>query len=210
MEPNGSDRTQELLQTDIDAIIHGKKSSGRKSLGILLGIVIVAAVVIIVFAVHANQMASLYQDAMAARDSGDYEAAVSLFTELGDYKDSVQQAALSQEASEIVSSKIYYTLETNFSADCTISYDVDTRTVTCAQVMDSDTIDNLSKSASLRKSWKKLCNSMDEACESTTDRFAKEGFDGIVVVFSMARRDTGEIVYSTTDGVSTYNCLESL
>jgi hypothetical protein len=168
-------------------------------------------VIIAVVAVRSSQLAPLYREAMDARNNGDYETAVSLFTELGNYKDSAQQVALSQEASEVVASKAYRVLKSSFSDDGeTVSYDVDARTVTCNHAISSDLLDNLSSSASLRKNWTKLCDTMDDSCAATTDRFTNNGFDGIVVTFSLTNKDTGKIVYSTTDGVSTYNYLDTL
>lgn len=92
---NEEKKTQEvnLLDVDLDAVlVEGKKKSKKKWKKLVIAAValIVVVIAVVIFYQH-TERETAYQEAITAQETGDYEKAVSLFEELGDYKDSKEQ-----------------------------------------------------------------------------------------------------------------------
>lgn len=95
-EPNNTDQADKGQSVIVDDKKNNsaetpKKKKNKKTVGIVIGI-IAAAVVIGIIAYFSTANLRAYNNADNAYTSGDYNTALTVFTQLGDYKDSANRA----------------------------------------------------------------------------------------------------------------------
>lgn len=102
MDEEKKDQEVSLLDVDLDAVLaEGKKKSKKKQKNLVITVAALIALGIAGFLTYQySQNAkreATYQEAVTAQEAGDYNTAISLFGEVGDYKDSKEQINMAIE-----------------------------------------------------------------------------------------------------------------
>lgn len=152
----------------------------------------------------------LYQEAILALETEDYKAAISKFQKVVGYKDSQRLLEESNEANNIISSQVFETLANNARASkgysIEIRYDRNSRTITVSSMISSDEESRIMEEEigpSDLALWCLACDNYDQITKEAHVDFSAIGFN-VDCIYSV-KSESGEILYSTTNGTSTYS-----
>lgn len=212
---------QNLLDVDLDAIVVEGKKENRRNAKILIAVIVaVLAIAIIGVLLHKTAQSNKYQKAISAIDSGEYDSAITMFQELGTYRDSAELLEDTEFAKAFTASDLYSDWEerTKDYLDSCIkdgygftnySYNVQERTlmmeVGLSEEME-EVIDFNNLAPNLLVSFVNLMESADNLTQTTVDYFISEGYN--INCQHNHLSSNGELLYSTRNGETTYTCIE--
>lgn len=200
-----------LLDVDLDTVIEeeGKRSKKkRKTLAIivtaLLAIVIVAFIVFQY--VQGTKRAALYQEATAAQENEDYETAIALFEQLGNYEDSPDQMSRAKLMQELTENQVISLVNDTFarsSAACDIEIELPEKRLVANGYADFSSNGETALTVEELRTWEKLTKLANDLYDKTKTQINKSEME-VPLTVSILSAPTNDLLYQVADGEEVY------
>ena len=205
----------DLLGTDLNAIVAAGKQTGKRKRNKIIGLffvvlILCAGVVAIAYQIYCAKMEPVYQEALEAFESQDYETASALFQQTENYKDSSEKL----EAIELLTSHIYSEFQqavtnalTTLGHETNISYDVAKQLLFIDDhIPDITSADLDDLTPELFAAWVPLCETVDTMTENWSSAFANTGY---VVDCCVKIYDKEDVeIYESKNGTTVFNYID--
>lgn len=213
------DKLKGMLDVDVSGIAaRGRKSGNRRKILLALAaVLLVAAGVLGYWGLKAKN----YAAAISAADSGDYEAAYSAFTALGNYRDSAENAEKVETAQTFVNSEMYDaqlevfqlmqdTMQQDDAGTVEVLFEWKTSSLVARVVTESLSVADVenpdAQDARQLAAFLNVCRSADTLSGAMQDACTADGFS-VNCRFDSVGND-GELEYSSENGAAVFSCID--
>lgn len=211
MDVEKKDQEVNLLDVDLDTVIEeeGERSKKkRKTLAIivtaLLAIVIIAFIVFQY--VQGTKRAALYQEATAAQENEDYETAIALFEQLGNYEDSPDQMSRAKLMQELTENQVISLVNDTFarsSAACDIEIELPEKRLVANGYADFSSNGETALTVEELRAWEKLTKLANDLYNKTETQINKSEME-VSLTVNILSAPTNDLLYQVVDGEEVY------
>lgn len=213
------ERTNHLLNTDIDTIVKTGKSKNRKKFILLSASLLLVCIVgaLLVYTQYYAKKEALYAEATKAIGEGDYVTAQNLLEQIGEYKDSSKILLEKVEfAVDLTSTSEYANMQTLVletltpeDPEATFGYDLDREAISISnRVLDFDTTLLDEPTPEIVIAWASMCESADQLTDTLYDVFSEAGYSQIKCILSIYDEEWDTLLYEAANGRTTFNILD--